>query len=534
MTQKRPLQARDLYQLALISDPQISPDGSRVAYVRKSLDEEKNEYITNIYVTDRHGNVTQFTSGDKDSAPRWSPDGTWLAFLSARKEKPQIYLLSTSGGESTALTERKFGAGVPFWSPDGRFIAFAGVVSTDAEEEKEESDAGKDQKKVEKTKIVERATYKSDGIGYIGNRRRHLFLIDVEKRTVEQLTEGDHHNDGPAWSPDGEHIAFHSNRSTNWDISPASDIYIVPRSGGPARTITSGSSFEGPVFSPDGGRIAFIGTRDQDDVFAPMRLYSTSRSGSDLREELGDWDAELGNGVIGDVVHSDDPICLCWRKDGIYFLGTERGEANIYRSNGTVQPVTRGRHTTTGFSYADDGTLAFTCSDATHLMDVYVRSGDDTVQLTHENDAFLEEVHVVQPHRFSFTGANDESSEGWLLPPRGHESGKHPLLVYIHGGPQTAYGENLFFEFQFLASQGFGVFFPNIHGSSSYGRDYQTSIWRDWGNLDYQDVMAGTREALSHDWVDDKRVGILGGSYGGYMTNWVLGHDSGVFSSGIT
>jgi dipeptidyl aminopeptidase/acylaminoacyl peptidase len=531
MSERRPLEPNDLYRLRLLSDPQISPDGGRVAFVLKRMDEEKNEYISNIYVVDREGGVLQFTSGDKDSAPRWSPDGRWLAFVSGRKDKAQIHLLSTSGGESVALTDRKLGAGVPFWSPDSSTIAFVGAVSTDPDEEKEEDE--KDAKQTARTKIVERASYKLDGAGYIGNRRRHIFAIDMAERKVEQLTQGDHHNDTPAWSPDSRHLAFATSRSPRWDVSVEGDIYVMPCTGGEARQITSGGAYANPAFSPDGSRIAFLGYTDPDDVFAPPRMYSTTRDGADQRNELGAWDGTLGSDVSSDVALPDDGLGLRWLPNGLHFIGTERGIANIYCTQEGAHAVTQGRHAITDYSIADDGTIAFARADATHLPDVYLFENGECKQLTHENDAFLAEVEIREPERFTFTGANDEESDGWLLAPRGHDSGKHPLLAYIHGGPQTAHGEAFFFEYQFLAGQGFGVFFPNIHGSSTYGRAYQTSIWKDWGNLDFQDVLAGTKEATTRNWVDDRRLGIVGGSYGGFMTNWVLSH-SDIFKAGVT
>jgi dipeptidyl aminopeptidase/acylaminoacyl peptidase len=526
MTESRPLEPADLYRLRLVSDPQIAPDGSRIAFVRRHMDEEKNDYVSNIFVVDREGSVAQFTSGGKDAAPRWSPDGKWLAFLSAKDDKrPQVRLLSTSGGESVALTDRRLGAGVPFWSPDSSAIVFTGPVSTDPDEEEDSKDE-KDKKKPAQTKIVERASYKLDGAGYIGNRRRHLFRIDVAERKVEQLTEGDFHDDEPAWSPDGRHIAFSTSRNPRWDVTLGGDIYIIPREGGEARKVVAGN-FDSPFFSPDGSRIGFIGREDADDIVSPPRIFSADRSGGNLREELGSWDGTLGDWVISDVMTPNQPITTPeWRADGITFLGTVRGEANVLRvRDGSVEAVTEGAHAIIGFSFAGDGTLALARGDSTHLADIYLRENGEDRQLTHENDEFLQEVRIATPERFSFTGANGEESEGWLLAPvKNTDSGKKPLIVYLHGGPQFAHGEAFFFEYQLLAAQGFGVFYPNIHGSTSYGRQYQKSIRADWGNLDFQDVLAGTKAAIERPWVDEHRLGIAGGSYGGYMTLWTVGH----------
>jgi dipeptidyl aminopeptidase/acylaminoacyl peptidase len=529
MSERTPLQASDLYRLRLISDPHVSPDGRRVAFVLKQMDEKKDDYISNVHMVDDQGKVHQFTSGDKDAAPRWSPDGQYIAFLSGRKEKSQIHLIPAYGGESFPLTELELGAGIPRWSPDSTALVFAAQVSTDPKEVEKKGAEAEDDKKPgsAKMKITDRASYKLDGAGYIGNRRRQLFVIDVETRKMEQITHGDFHNDDPAWSPDGQHLAFVSNRSPPWDVSLESDIYVMPRGGGEARQLTHGGSYHRPIFNPEGDRIALIGRQDAEAAFTPYRLYSIDRAGTDLRDELGDWDGGLGNEIVSDVVRSHDEVGLTleWRPDGIYFLATVRGECNIHRAAEQVQAVTSGRNTITDFSLADDGSVAYSCAGATTLAEVFVRRGELDVQLTHENDAFLAGVWIAEPERIAYSGANGEKSQGWLLAPRGSERGKHPLVVAIHGGPQLAHGEALVFEYQFLAGQGFGVFYPNIHGSSSYGADYEVSIHRDWGNLDFQDVLAGTEEAGQRPWADNNRIGIAGGSYGGFMTNWVLTHN---------
>lgn len=530
MTEKRAVEPKDMFRLRLLSDAQISPDGSRVAFVLREMDEEKNDYVSNIYLVDSDGHCRQFTAGDKDSAPRWSPDGKWLAFLSGRKERQQIHLLPTAGGESIALTDRKLGAGTPEWSPDSNTIAFVGPVPLNGdEEEAEEPKEGK--KEPAKTKVVERTGYKFDGAGYIGHRRTHIFTVEVASKQLNQLTHGDFRHQGVAWSPDGKHLAFASNREPKWDISRHNNIFLMPAEGGQARQVTpDGGSYMHPFFSADGQRIGFLGNPNPDELFGPQRLFSINRDGSEMRQEAADFDGSLGFDVIGDVVSAGSESNFYWQPDGIYFLGTERGVSNIYRTAGngeaTYQPVTNGRHAISGFTMAGSNTIAYAQADITHPAEIYLLADGKTTQLTHENDALLEELDIREPERFSYTGANGEESEGWLLPPRGYESGKHPLILYIHGGPSSAYGESLFFEYQFLAGQGFGVYYPNIHGSSTYGREYQNSIRGNWGDWDFQDIIAGLEEAASRPWVDQDRLGVAGGSYGGYMTSWVIGHDN--------
>lgn len=532
MSAKRNLEPDDLYRLRLISDAQIAPDGSRVAFVLKTIDRDKNDYLSNIYVVTCDGAVSQFTAGNKDSAPRWSPDGRYLAFLSGRKERAQLYLLRTDGGEAAPLTDLPQGAGVPFWSPDSRRLAFTGQVSTEPEEE--ETAGEKEPKPPARTKITGRTGYKLDGAGYTGNRRRHIFVVPVDGGEPVQLTQGDNQNDNPAWSPDGLHLAFNSNRDPMWDVSPESHIFVIPAEGGEARQLTSGGAFSFPRFSPDGSRIAFVGNANPNEGFTPSSIFSIARDGSDRREETAGWDANVGYQLLSDVVASDAPIDLVWRDDGICFLGSARGESDVYSAaDGTVQHVTEGRHAVTSFSFSADGTLAVSRATATTPCEIVLLERGKERQLTHENDAFLEEVEIRQPERLAYPGADGEEGDAWILPPREAEHGKHPLIVYIHGGPMLAYGELLFFEYQFLAGRGFGVFFPNIHGSATYGREYQTSITGDWGNRDYQDVMQGTDRALEYPWVDVSRLGIIGGSYGGFMTGWVMGH-SDRFKAGVT
>lgn len=510
----RPIDIEDIYQLTLVGDAQISPDGTRVAYVVRRLDREQNDYVSSIYLWDGHES-RQFTAGGKDSAPRWSPDGATLAFLSKRGEKAQIYLMSTAGGEARALTESPNGAGTPIWSPDGTRIAYVSGVPT------EESEG-----ETARTRVIDRAIYKSDGTGFVHDRRRHLFVVDVACGEVTQVTEGDCNDGAPVWSPDGRHLAFAANRNPEWDIERTSDIWLVPSRGGTPRRVTSGDgTWSDPVFSPDGTQIAMTGyPRPEGEKPSYYdQLWTVPTGGGTPRNVLEGTDLAPGNSLAADW-HSGGDGSARWVESGLYFLVSERGTTNIYRWTDTVQKVTSGRHDIIDFSVAGKA-LACTVSDATHPNEIALVEDGCLRPVTTHNAAFLQTAPPTAPEKITFSGSNGVEIDGWLLKPATYVEGqKYPLIVYIHGGPVSAYGETFFHEFQALAGQGFGVFYCNPHGGSSYGRAFQTSIIGAWGTLDYHDMMAGVDRVLQEPWVDVHRLGVAGGSYGGFMTNWIIGH----------
>jgi dipeptidyl aminopeptidase/acylaminoacyl peptidase len=526
---QHPVEIDDLFRFALVGDAQISHDGRQVAYVVKTLDREKDEYRSHIWLW-ADGESRQLTTGGKDSAPRWSPDGRWLAFLSGREGKQQIYLLPLGGGEPVRLTKQKLGAGSAVWSPDSRRIAFeADVLAVEEPEEGKQPTA----------RITERAVYKFDGRGFIDDRRRQIFVVDLPSRIGEkvgeprQLTGGDFDHSSPAWSPDGEYLAFSSDHDPEWDLRSAAAIWVVPRDGGEPRRITDGQGlWMSPVFSPDGSRIACVGyakPADAESTYYPQ-LWTFPRGGGDGENLLAETDRAVGNSVGSDwSIAGEDG--LVWQDDGIYFLISQDGTANVFRCHDHLDQLSHGCHHVMDFSVAA-GKIAFTLSDATHPAEIALRDiatppnpGDDESRITSHNAEALAAVRVVSPERLAFHGAEGEAITGWLMKPAGWVNGqRYPLIVYIHGGPVSAYGETFFHEFQLLAGAGFGVFYCNPHGSSSCGQRFQVSIMGDWGNLDYQDVMAGTDRVIEEPWVDANRLGVAGGSYGGFMVNWIISH----------
>lgn len=524
MTEIQPLAADDIFRLTLVGDAQISPDGEKIAYVHKTLDREKNDYLSSIYLW-QDGESRRYSAGEKDSAPRWSPDGKALAFLSGREGKAQIFLLPSGGGEARRLTEQKLGAGAPVWSPDSRFIAFSGPVSLFPEDDEES-----DEEKPTPTHVIERAVFKMDGVGLIDRRRLHLFVVDVSSGGVEQITDGDWDDLSPAWSPDGSHIAFSGDRDREWDLRAASDVWLVPREGGEPRRLTDGRGlWTSPCFSPDGSSLAFAGyAREEGETPTYyVQLWTAPRGGGEPVNLLAGTDLMVGDSVMADWSTAGDGNPH-WTEQGLFFAVSERGSTNIYRWRGELQKLTEGRHHVMDFSVAGKHIVA-TVSTLTEPAEIYQGTvGDKQVRLkraTEHNRVFLVERTVVEPERLTFKGAGGAEVDGWLMRPTGYQEGKkYPLILYMHGGPHVAYGETFFDEFQALAGEGFGVFYCNPHGSTSCGQAFQTSIIGDWGNLDFQDIMAAADLLEGLPWVDANRLGVAGGSYAGFMTNWVISH----------
>lgn len=516
-----PITIDDLFRLAMVGDAQISPDGRRVAYVRKTIEREADEYQSNIWLWE-DGETRQYSSGNKDSTPRWSPDGTQLAFLSGREDRAQIYVLSTAGGEARRLTEIKRGAGTPIWSPDGSRIAFSAAVSFPDETEPDE-----EKPKRAKTHVFDRARFKFNGPGLIDDRRTDVFVVDVAGGVCRQLTDGDWNARAGAWSPDGLHLAIAGDRDPEWDLRAFSDIWIVPRDGGEPRRVTDGDGAWGqPVFSPDGSRLAMVGFPHPDapDCTHFPQVWSIARDGSDLRNEMANVDLSAGDGVSGDISAAGESD-LVWTEAGITLLVSERGVTGILRIvDRKLETIVDGPRRVMDFTLVA-GRIAFTVSDTVTPTRIALRENGEERVIADPNEDLMRELCPIKPRKVTFAGAHDDPVDGWIMEPVGMQPGvRYPLIVYIHGGPTAAYGETFFHEFQVLAAAGFGVFYSNPHGSSTYGQKFQIAIRGHWGTVDEVDLMAALDRALEDPWVDPHRVGVAGGSYGGFLVNWLISH----------
>jgi dipeptidyl aminopeptidase/acylaminoacyl peptidase len=523
---RRPILPQDLTRIRFVSDPQISPDGRQVAYVVTTLSEEKDQYLANIWLADSAGGEPRrFTTGPKrDTKPRWSPDGTRLAFLSERdgQAKTQLYVMPAAGGEPSRLTDCPNGVMSYVWSPDGARIAFVARVGG-----WQEPESAEERQKSKPARVITALKYKANGEGFVYDRRPHIFVIPAAGGETRQLTDGDFADGDPAWSPDGAHLAFISARHNDRDYDNASDVWIVAAQGGDPRRLTdTAGPVSAPAFSPDGRTLAYLGHRYRHEAGRNKRVYTMPVAGG--------MPTCLTATLDRTCVPFFSNVAPLWSADGqwITFAAEDQGDVPIYRvrADGTAPPerIIGGERQVTGLSSSRDGALlAFTATDPTSPADVWLCQEDGTGEkpLTDMNRAWKAEVTCSQPERFRYECAGRQL-DGWVMRPFGFTPGRrYPALLNIHGGPHTQYGHNFFDEFQVYAGTGYVVIYTNPRGSQGYGEDFTREVLGDWGGGDFADVMAGLDEALRRfDFIDPDRLGVMGGSYGGFLTSWTVGH----------
>ena len=546
MTKRAPLTLEDYWTLRFLTDMRLSPDGQRIAYTVRSADRAANEIRSAIWLLDvRSGATRQLTSGQKrDSSPRWSPDGHSLVFISDREDDTaQLYLLRLDGGDARRLTLTRRGASEPFWSPDGAWIGFVSETRageqpllerplTAEERERERKD------EADRPRIITRLQYRWDGKGYLEGRGK-LFRVTLADGRCEQLTDGDFDDLQPACSPDGRRIAFVSDREPDRDANMTSDLWLLDLATREVRRLTDASqAFERPVWSPDGQRLACIATpriaaHSYYNV-APMVVSLEDADGAASRNLFAGRDLSAEVGVYNDIPSPDDWL-PAWSPDGqwIYLLAQRRGGVDLLRAaadGSALETALPGddTHTATFALATDSSHIYIARCDPTHPWDIWEYAAADANreprQLTALNADLLASRTLAQAERFEYTSFDGWPMEGWLYRPGQAPASGAPLALKIHGGPHGAYGQTFFHSVQALVGRGYAVLYVNPRGSTGYGERFAQACDHDWGGGDYRDIMAGVDAALARGRLDAAHMVVFGGSYGGYMTNWIIGH----------
>ena len=520
----------DLARLRSVSNPQISPEGERVAYTVRRVDTAEDRGDTDIWMASWDGSENRRLTSAKESesSPRWSPDGRRLAFLSSRGDdngSSQLWLLPRSGGEAEQVTELPEGVDDFAWAPDGKRLVL--VVTDpdpeDADDDKADEDGGKKKKKTKKPIVVDRFQFKLDGYGYLGARRSHLRLLDVESRKVEALTSGAYDDLLPAWSPDGKWIAFVSKRAEDPDRTDNWDVFAVePRPGAEPRQLTSSENSDNQpdwgselAWSPDSRSIAYLeGGPDRLIYYAVQKLAVVPAAGGPPRILT----AELDRNVHSPRFTADGSAIVFRLEDD-----QTMQLARIPASGGPVERLTTGRHVVSSFSLAGDGRLAILSENPAAPEEVYALERSGPRPLSRQNDAWLAEVRLGAVEETRFPSKDGTEIHGFLTRPPDFQTGrKYPTLLRLHGGPVAQFENTFDFDSQFFAARGWVVLAPNPRGSSGRGEKFQSAIYADWGHRDVEDVLAAVDDAVRRGMADPERLAAGGWSYGGMLANYVI------------
>ena len=522
----RNIEIKDLRKFVFISDPQTSPDGSRVAYVQTSVDYKNDGYIKHIWVHDvATGKNTQFTyEGGKDSFPRWSPDGDMLLFLSNRRlpeSKTQLYVIGTGGGEARLVSDLETGVSNPKWSPDGKAILFSSRIW---EPEKPESDVV----------VVKRIRFKLNGVGMFAGKRVHLFTVKATGGKPRQVTKGEYDVSAYSWNPDGGEISYITNKENDQDTSYIRDIYVMPSKGGEARMVTqSVHSISDISWSKHG--LAYLGHDFHAQGATNTGIWVKASLESEAVNITDGFDHKVGWGIGSDLRFSTPGPGEVWGPNGeyIYFLAGDVPNSNIYRVKRTtheVEQMTEGI-TIDGFSYSDDfDVLSYNAMSSVEPCELYVNKK----KVTKVNVRHLKNLRLSTPEIYTWANELGDEVHGWVMRPQDYVEGeKYPTIVQIHGGPLGIYGDGIYHEFQLMAASGYCVIYTNPRGSAGYGEEYGATLNGRHGTVDYKDIMDFTRDAVKRfPFIDKSKLGVTGGSYGGYLTNWII-TQTDMFKAGV-
>ncbi len=526
---KKLLEPMDVFQLEYASDPQISPTGQQVVYVRNSMDVMHDRVRSELWMVDVTGSGHRpLAAKGNVSQPRWSPDGTRLAYVTQDGDgRSQIFVRWMDSGDTARVTQLGEGPGHLQWSPDGKQLAFVMLVPSKTPPLVEMPEKPKGAKWADPPRVVRDVHYRHDGDGYLKSGFRHIFTVPADGGSPRQLTSGNFNHSGPvSWSPDGESIYFSANRNQDWEYQPSeSDIFRLTVASGSLKQLTDRiGPDDHPIVSPNGRQIAWVGYDDQKLSHQTTRLYVMNADGSERREITKRFDRNVDTPLWNEA---GDKIYFQFDDTGTTKIGQVTLDGKVTELAGHVGGVTIGRPYSSGSFSVAGQRFAYTLGTSDHPAEVAVgsESGADVVRLTQLNQDLFERRTLATTKMFWFESSVDQRQiQGWVVKPPGFDPNKkYPLILEIHGGPFANYGDRFSAEMQYYAAAGYVVLYVNPRGSTSYGEDFANLIHHKYPAGDYDDLMDGVDAVIAQGYVDPNNLFVTGGSGGGILTAWVVG-----------
>ncbi len=532
----------DLFAFRLAGDIQVSPTASLIIYVESQADPETNTYKRQLMAVRPGHPAFPFTAGPTDTHPAFSPDGRWVGFLSERSGQSQVWLLATEGGEAYQLTHIEGGVRDFIWAPDSQSLFLTASLTKDGIQPETKARPETEEPRIRfnrDVKVITELAHKLDGTGYFTDKRPHVVHVPLDApESARQLTFGPYRHSGLAINPAGTQLLMQSRYGDDYDREWAGGVlYLLDvhsdKRPEPVALTSPDLSVNHATFSPDGTHVLFTASHPDQMGYDTTSLYTYDLETKSTRPIAHDWDRPLTDLSLSDLSGTgSNPPLFSPNGREFYTLTSRNGATHLARIHLETEAVTLvTEDDAVYYSYDLNNSRTHAALIRSTPINpsevVWLELSSGALQtLSNPNQKLLAQLELSEPTRFTTHAEGGPAVDGWVMKPSHFESGKrYPAILEIHGGPMMLYAQSFFFEFQCLTALGYGVIYTNPRGSQGYGTEFCAAIQKEWGNLDYLDIMAGLETALQYEpWIDANRLGVAGGSYGGYMTNWIVGH----------